>query len=149
MRHQLAVLQRRHPRRPNLNWADWALLAALFGVIPKVRRQGLRLLVTADTILRWYRDIVRRSWAARSMFGKTGVNAVGPAARPGTGDATAEWDAAGRHWTQRDWIPRPRRADLGHSEFTDAGRTECGFHAARNGEIAGQWPFRWVGMGVL
>jgi putative transposase len=24
MRHQLAVLQRRHPRRPNLNWADRA-----------------------------------------------------------------------------------------------------------------------------
>src|SRR6266571_1682201 len=46
MRHQLAVLQRRHPRRPYLNWADRALLAALFGVTPKVRRQGLRLLVT-------------------------------------------------------------------------------------------------------
>jgi hypothetical protein len=29
LRHQLAVLQRRQPRRPNLNSADWALLAAL------------------------------------------------------------------------------------------------------------------------
>ena len=72
LRHQLAVLQRRQPRRPNLNWADRALLATLLGVIPKARRQGLRLLVTPDTILRWHRDIVRRRWAARSMRGKTG-----------------------------------------------------------------------------
>src|SRR6185437_2427900 len=40
LRHQLAVLQRRQPRRPNLNWADRALLATLLGVIPKARRQG-------------------------------------------------------------------------------------------------------------
>src|ERR1700735_1693210 len=65
------------------------------------------------------------------------------------GDAAAKWDAAGLRWTQWDWFPRPRRADLGQSEFTDAGRTECGFHAAGNGEIAGHRPFRWAGMGVL
>ena len=41
-------------------------------MIPKARRQGLRLLVTPDTILRWHRDIVRRRWAARAMRGKTG-----------------------------------------------------------------------------
>jgi putative transposase len=72
LRHQLAVLQRRQPRRPKLNWADRALLAALLGVIPKARRRGLRLLVTPDTIVRWHRDIVRRRWAARSAHGKTG-----------------------------------------------------------------------------
>ncbi len=72
LRHQLAVLQRRQPCRPNLNWADRALLATLLGVIPKARRHGLRLLVTPDTILRWHRDIIRRRWAARSMRGKTG-----------------------------------------------------------------------------
>src|SRR5258708_35499693 len=72
LRHQLAVLQRRQPRRPNLNWADRALLTTLLGVIPKARRQGLRLLVTPDTIVRWHRDIVRRRWAARSMRGRTG-----------------------------------------------------------------------------
>ena len=71
LRHQLAVLQRR-PCRPQLNWADRALLAALLAVIPKARRRGLRLLVTPDTILRWHRDIVRRRWAARSMRGRTG-----------------------------------------------------------------------------
>jgi putative transposase len=41
LRHQLAVLQRRQPRRPKLNWADRALLATLLSVIPKARRQGL------------------------------------------------------------------------------------------------------------
>jgi transposase len=72
LRHQLGVLQRRQPRRPDLNWADRALLATLLAVIPKVRRHGLRLLVTPDTIVRWHRDIVRRRWAARSMYGKAG-----------------------------------------------------------------------------
>ena len=42
LRHQIAVLQRRQPRRPKLNWADRALLATLLGVIPKARHQGLR-----------------------------------------------------------------------------------------------------------
>jgi len=72
LHHQLAVLQRQQPRRPNLNWADRALLTTLLSVIPKARRQGLRLLVTPDTILRWHRDIVRRRWAARSVPGKAG-----------------------------------------------------------------------------
>jgi len=72
LRHQLAVLQRQQPRRPDLNWADRALLAVLLRVIPKARRQGLRLLVTPDTILRWHRDIARRRWAARSKRGRTG-----------------------------------------------------------------------------
>jgi putative transposase len=72
LRHQVAVLQRRQPYRLKLNWADRALLAALLGLIPKARRQGLRLLVTPDTIVRWHRDIVRRRWAARSIRGRTG-----------------------------------------------------------------------------
>ena len=72
LRHQLTVLQRHQPCRPKLTWADRAPLATLLSVIPKARRQGLRLLVTPDTILRWHRDIVRRRWAARSMRGKTG-----------------------------------------------------------------------------
>src|SRR5450759_2901116 len=76
LRHQLAVLQRHQPRRPKLDWADRALLAALLGVIPKARRHALRLLVTPETILRWHREIIRRRWAARSTCGKPG--------RPGT-----------------------------------------------------------------
>src|SRR5208283_375380 len=72
LRYQLAVLQRQQPRRPRLNWADPALLAALLSVIPKAHRQALRLLVTPDTIVRWYRDLVRRRWGPRSMRGRTG-----------------------------------------------------------------------------
>jgi putative transposase len=72
LRHQLTVLQRQQPRRPNLNWADRALIALLFAVILKARRQGLRLLVTPDTILHWHRDIVRHRRAGRSKRGRTG-----------------------------------------------------------------------------
>src|ERR1035441_9590089 len=90
LRHQLAVLQRRQPRRPKLNWADRALLATLLRVIPKTRRRGRWLLITPDTILRWHRDIVRRRHAARSMRAKTGrpatrrsIKALVPPAGPG------------------------------------------------------------------
>ncbi len=76
LRHQLAILQRRQPRRLDLHWADRALLATLLSVIPKPRRRGLRLLVTPDTILRWHRDIVRRRWAARSIRGRTSRPAI-------------------------------------------------------------------------
>src|SRR6266568_8586123 len=61
----------RQPRCPDLDWADRALLATLLAVIPKARRQALRLLVTPDTVLRWHRDIVRRR-AARPKRGRTG-----------------------------------------------------------------------------
>jgi transposase len=72
LHHQVAVLQRRQPRRLKLDWADRALLATLLSLMPKARWQGLRLLVTPDTIVRWHRDIVRSRWAARSMRGRTG-----------------------------------------------------------------------------
>jgi hypothetical protein len=81
LRHQPAVLQRRQPCRPKLNWADRAPLAILLGVIPKARRHGLRLLVTPDTILRWHRDIVRCRWAAKSIRGGScGADSPGVAA---------------------------------------------------------------------
>src|ERR1035441_46282 len=62
LRHQLAVLQRRQPCRPQLNWAG------------RGRRQDPALppQIPPDTILRWHRDIIRRRRAARSIRGKTG-----------------------------------------------------------------------------
>jgi hypothetical protein len=71
LRHQLAVLQRRQPRRPHLTWADRTLLTALLSVIPTARRQGCgcwspRTPSCAGT------DIVRRRQAARSTRGRTG-----------------------------------------------------------------------------
>jgi len=86
LRHQLAVLQRRQPRRPDPGWAGRALLATMPGLMPKARRHGLRLLVTPDTILRWHRDIVRRRRAARSM------QAARPASRPLAG-TSGSWSS--------------------------------------------------------
>ena len=60
-----------------------------------------------------------------------------------------ELDAAGLSWTSRDMIHNVRRADQAHSGATDATRTERGFHAAGNGVFAGQWVFRWAGIGSL
>ena len=90
LRHQRRVLQRQSAARPKLAWADGALLAALVGVMPKARRQGLRLLVTPDTILRCHRDIVRRRWA-----GPPGPCGAGPAGRR-HGGTSRPW-ASGSH----------------------------------------------------
>jgi putative transposase len=50
---------------PHLTWADRALLVLLAGLIPKQQVERLRLIVTPGTLLRWHRDLVRRSWARR------------------------------------------------------------------------------------
>jgi hypothetical protein len=82
LRHRLAVPQRRQPQwPPKLNWADRALL-----VIPKARLQGLRLLVTPDTIVHWHRDIVRRRWAARTACRR--ISRPATPRYPGTGPPT-------------------------------------------------------------
>jgi putative transposase len=66
LRHQLTVLQRQVDARPNMSWADRALIALLLDVIPKRHRGGLRLIVTPQTVLRWHRDIIARRWADKS-----------------------------------------------------------------------------------
>jgi putative transposase len=115
LRHQLAVLQRHQARRPELNWADQALLATLFGVIPNARRHGLWLLVTPDTIVCWRRDIVRRRWG-----GAVHARQVRPPGDPpeyqgrgppaGTGEPVGAEnhvirpDLASQHWTASCWF---------------------------------------------
>ncbi len=90
LRHQLSVLQRRQPRRPNLDWADRALLAALLGVIPKARCQGLRLLITRT-----------RSSAGTA----TSSAAAGPPGPRAAGPAGQRPDATSGHWSG-GWLVR-------------------------------------------
>jgi putative transposase len=48
------------------------LFAALLAAVPRARHAGLRLPVTAVTILRWHRDLVKRRWAAKSRRKRPG-----------------------------------------------------------------------------
>jgi putative transposase len=62
LRHQLAVLQR-HTPRPRISWTDRAFIAALARLLPARHRCGF--LITPATILRWHRQLVRRSWTTQ------------------------------------------------------------------------------------
>ena len=72
LRHQLTVLLRQQPARPNMTWADRAWFAVLLSVIPRPRRTGLKLFVRPETVLGWHRDIVRRRWALKSKHKRPG-----------------------------------------------------------------------------
>jgi putative transposase len=58
LRHQLAVLKRSNPR-PRLHRRDRTVIAALAGLIDRDRWSGF--IVSPATILRWHRELVRRS----------------------------------------------------------------------------------------
>lgn len=75
LRHQLRVV-RRQVKRPQLNTADRAIMAALS---PLVNRSALvGMLVQPETVLGWHRELVRRKWAAfgrRRGPGRPGLDA--------------------------------------------------------------------------
>ena len=69
LRHQLAVLQRRQMSLPRLVWWEKLPLALIFATLKGVA-QGTSLpwrsavvLVTPETVLRWHRELVRRTWS--------------------------------------------------------------------------------------
>ncbi|MFB6784615.1 integrase core domain-containing protein [Streptomyces sp. NPDC056352] len=65
LRHQLVVLQRQVDK-PHLTWPDRALLAALLHRLPRVRLRQIHLIVSADTVLRRHRELLRRRHAKAS-----------------------------------------------------------------------------------
>jgi putative transposase len=72
LRHQVAVL-RRQVARPQVNWADRAVLAGLTRLLPRPAWRGL--FVQPATLLRWHRDLVRRRWIYSHQRGRPPVAA--------------------------------------------------------------------------
>ena len=62
LRHQLRVL-RRSAKRPELRRRDRVVLAAASGLLPRQRWSAF--VVSAQTLLRWQRELVRRKWTYR------------------------------------------------------------------------------------